>query len=151
MHNYLVNKLRNHLEVCCESGGPTVCWQLPDTELTGEVLFLLVHLPLQVRQQCLAPVFHGEDDGVDVIAGGFQSQGVEGHQASHRPAVRERAEENQGEFMMELLKLTTHNHRVCYSTFGGRHVNLFSDCLGSHSPWPGCGCWTAVKPSGHWD
>lgn len=31
----------NDSEVLSESGGPTLFWQLPDTELTGDVLFLL--------------------------------------------------------------------------------------------------------------
>lgn len=83
---------------------------LPDAELTGDVLFLLFHLPLQVRQQSLAPLLHGEADGAEVVAGGLQGQGVEGQEPSHGLAVRERAEENPGELMMQLLKLTKNNH-----------------------------------------
>lgn len=83
----------------CESGAlpANTFMAAPDTELTGDVLFLLFHLPLQVCQQCLALLVHSEADGAEVIAGGLQSQGVEGQEPSHSLAVRERAEENQGE------------------------------------------------------
>lgn len=54
-----------------------------------------------MQQQRLAPLVHGEADGAEVIAGGFQSQGVEGQEPSHGLPVGQRAEENQGELMME--------------------------------------------------
>lgn len=82
-----VHKLGN------ESGRAARSRQLPDTELTSDVLFLLLHLLLQVRQQGLAPLVHGEADGAEVIAGGLQSQRVQGQEPSRGPAVGERAEE----------------------------------------------------------
>lgn len=84
-------------EVHCESGAATLLWQLPATELTGDVLLLLLHLPLQVRQQRLATLAHGETDGAEVVAGGLESQGVEGQEPGHGLAVGEGAEENQRE------------------------------------------------------
>lgn len=40
--NALETNFGNDLEVLSGSGGPTLFWQLPDTELTGDVLFLLL-------------------------------------------------------------------------------------------------------------
>lgn len=101
-------------------------------------------------QQCLAALVHGEADGALVVAGGFQSQGVEGQEPSHGLAVGQSAEENQGG-LMESLKRTRLNPRTCSSTFGGCYVDSFSDCLNADSPWPDYGDWTAVKPSGRLD
>lgn len=59
------------------------------------MIFLLFHLPLQVRQQILIPLLHGEADCAEVEAGGFQSQGVQGQEPRHSPAAGERAERHQ--------------------------------------------------------
>lgn len=55
--------------------------------LTADVLFLLLHLPLQVCQQCLTLVICSEADGVEVIAGGLQGKTIQRHDASHSLAV----------------------------------------------------------------
>lgn len=74
---------------------PDLPARLPVSELTGDVIFLLLHLPLQVGQQRLALLAHGEADCAEVVAGGLQGQGVQGQEAAHRLAVGQRAEENQ--------------------------------------------------------
>lgn len=75
----------------------TVGFQKVNRKLTGNVLFLLFHLPLQVCQQRLALLTDGEGDCVEVIAGGLQSQSVQRQEADHRLAVRERAERDTGD------------------------------------------------------
>lgn len=59
------------------------------------MILLLLHLLLQVHQQSLTPLLHGEADRAEVEAGGFQSQGVQGQEPRHSLAVGERAEEDQ--------------------------------------------------------
>lgn len=61
-------------------------------KLTGNVLFFLLHLLFQVRQQGLRLLIDGEGDCVEVITGGLQSESVQGQDAGHRLAVRQRAE-----------------------------------------------------------
>lgn len=39
--------------------------------LTGNVLFLQLHLVLQVCQQCFTPLVYSEADRVEIIAGGL--------------------------------------------------------------------------------
>ncbi len=49
-----------------------------------------------MRQQRLTRLTDGEGDGVEVVAGGLQSQSVQRQDADDRLAVRERAEEDAG-------------------------------------------------------
>ena len=65
-------------------------------KLTGQALFFLFHLLLQVCQQLLTGVADGEGNCVEVVAGGFQSQSVQRQEADHRRAARERAEDGTG-------------------------------------------------------
>lgn len=67
-------------------------------KLTGNMLFFLFHLLFQVRQQRLTLLTDGEGDCVEVVAGGLQSKRVQGQEASHRLAVRERAENDTGDY-----------------------------------------------------
>ena len=73
------------------------------------MLFFLLHLLLQVRQQRLTLVTDGEGDGVEVVAGGLQSQGVERQEADHRLAVRQGAERDTGE---SVQKKRTHSMKI---------------------------------------
>lgn len=61
------------------------------------MIFLLFHLLLQAHQQSLIPPLHVETDRAEVIAGGFQSQGVQGQEPRHSLVVGDRAEEDQKE------------------------------------------------------
>lgn len=56
------------------------------------MLFFLLHLLFQVRQQGLRLFTDGEGDCVEVVTGGLQSKSVQGHDAGHRLAIRQRAE-----------------------------------------------------------
>lgn len=61
-------------------------------KLTSNMLFFFFHLLFQMRQQLLTRLIDGEGDCIDVKAGGLQCESVQGQEANHRPAVRERAE-----------------------------------------------------------
>lgn len=66
-------------------------------KLTGNVLFFLFHLLLQVRQQRLTLLTDSEGDCAEVVTGGLQSQSVQSQEADHRLAVSERAEKHTGD------------------------------------------------------
>lgn len=61
-------------------------------KLTSNMLFFLLHLLFQMRQQRLARLTDSEGDCVEVVAGGLQCESVQGQEANHRPAVGESAE-----------------------------------------------------------
>lgn len=67
-------------------------------KLTGNVVFFLFHLLLQVRQQRLTLLTDGEGDCVEVVAGGPQSHSVQCQQANHGLAVSQRAEKDTGDY-----------------------------------------------------
>lgn len=56
------------------------------------MLFFLLHLLFQVRQQGLRLLTNSEGDCVEVVTGGLQSKSVQGQDAGHRLAVCQRAE-----------------------------------------------------------
>ena len=105
----------------------TAALQKVNRKLTGNMVFFLFHLLLQVCQQRLALLTDGEGDCVEVVAGGLQSQSVQRQESDHRLAGGERAKKHTGgKGSGENIIL----HYICYvkkcNTFECHCANYFS-------------------------